>query len=211
MPLWSLIVEDALYACLALLFVFGMHRKVWVTLPILACLIISSSRITDAMTDYRLFQTSIAFFTGNLVYIFHDRVRRIPWWIPAVAVAASLMGWLDFTGRVGFPFLIASVIVLAITLPQIRWGIPDLSYGTYIWHGPLMMYLLANVAMARAMPWVITTSALTLGAGPTLVVSRRETRVAIKERLARIFTASRNGPTGYRQPNGRRTAGCLIS
>jgi peptidoglycan/LPS O-acetylase OafA/YrhL len=139
-----------------------MHRKAWVTLPILACLIISSSRITDAMTDYRLFQTSIAFFTGNLVYIFHERVRKIPWWIPAAAVVASLMGWLDFTGRVGFPFLIASVIVLAITLPQIRWEIPDLSYGTYIWHGPIMMYLLANVAMARAMPWVITTSALTL-------------------------------------------------
>jgi peptidoglycan/LPS O-acetylase OafA/YrhL len=162
LPLWSLIVEDALYASVALLFVFGMHRKIWVTLPIIAGLMVGATYVTDAMTDYRLFQTSIAFFTGNLVYIFHDRVRRIPWWIPAAGVAASLIGWLDFTGRVGFPFLIASVIVLAITLPQIRWEIPDLSYGTYIWHGPIMMYLLANVAMARAMPWVVTTSVVTL-------------------------------------------------
>ncbi len=162
LPLWSLIVEDALYASLALLFVFNMHRKAWVTLPLLACLIIGSTYITDAMTDYRLFQTAIAFFTGNLVYIFHDRVRRIPWWVPAAAIAASLMGWLNFMGHIGFPFLIANVIVLSITLPQIPWEIPDLSYGIYIWHGPIMMYLLANIAMARATPWIAVTSVLTL-------------------------------------------------
>jgi peptidoglycan/LPS O-acetylase OafA/YrhL len=176
LPLWSLIVEDALYACLALLFVFGMHRKVWVTLPILACLVVSSANITDAMTNYRLIQTPLAFFAGNLVYIFHNQVRRIPWWFPAAIVLASLMAWrhtglfdisssagpVDLIERIAFPFVIASAIVLAITLPQIRWAIPDLSYGTYIWHGPIMMYLLANVAMARAMPWIITSSVLTL-------------------------------------------------
>ena len=149
LPLWSLIVEDGLYACMALLFVFGAHRKFWATLPILACLVLYRMQMTDATADYRLLQTSIAFFAGNLVYIFHDQVRKIPWWIAAAAVVASVAGWLDFMGQVGFPFLVASVIVLALTLPQIRWGIPDLSYGTYIWHGPIMMYLLANVAMAR--------------------------------------------------------------
>jgi hypothetical protein len=72
LPLWSLIVEDALYACIAMLFVVGLYRKVWVTLPILAALIFGATYIKDPMTEYRLFHTSIAFFTGNLIYIFHD-------------------------------------------------------------------------------------------------------------------------------------------
>jgi peptidoglycan/LPS O-acetylase OafA/YrhL len=162
LPLWSLIVEDALYACIAMLFVVGLYRKVWVTLPILAALIFGATYIKDPMTEYRLFHTSIAFFTGNLVYIFHDQVRRIPWFVPAAVTAASLTGYLDFLGRLGFPVLIGTVIVLAITLPQLSWRIPDLSYGIYIWHAPIMLALLGPFAMARAMPWIIVTSVLTL-------------------------------------------------
>jgi peptidoglycan/LPS O-acetylase OafA/YrhL len=164
LPLWSLIVEDVLYACMALLFVFGAHRKLWVTLPILACLIVGRCYATDVMTDYRLLRTSAAFFAGNLVYIFHDRVRRLPWWLAATAVVASLAGWLDFIGKANSPFSVAAVIVLALTLPQIRWRIPDLSYGIYIWHGPVLLYLAVNVAMAPAMPFVVATSVITIAA-----------------------------------------------
>jgi peptidoglycan/LPS O-acetylase OafA/YrhL len=128
------------------------------------------------VTNYRLIQTPVAFFAGNLVYIFRNQMRQVPWWVPAVIIAASLIAWrhtglfdlsseagqVDLMERIAFPFVIASAIVLAITLPQIRWEIPDLSYGTYIWHGPIMMYLLVNVAMAPAVPWIIASSVLTL-------------------------------------------------
>jgi peptidoglycan/LPS O-acetylase OafA/YrhL len=164
LPLWSLIVEDVLYACMALLFLFRAHRKLWVTLPILACLIIARRYAPNVITDYRLFRTSAAFFAGNLVYIFHDRVRRIPWWVAAAAVVASVAGWLDFMGYAASPFAVAAVIVLALTPPQIRWRIPDLSYGIYIWHGPILMFLLVNAAMVPAMPFVITTCVITLAA-----------------------------------------------
>jgi peptidoglycan/LPS O-acetylase OafA/YrhL len=160
LPLWSLIVEDALYACMAVLFAVGLHRKAWVTLPIIAALIVADPHIKDVMTEYRLFQTSIAFFTGNLVYIFHDQVKRIHWFLPAAIVGASLLGRLDFLGHAAFPVLIGSVIALAITLPQISWRIPDLSYGIYIWHAPIMLALLGPFAMARATPWIVVTSVL---------------------------------------------------
>ena len=96
LPLWSLIVEDGLYACVVLLFVFGVHRKAWVTLPILAALVVTDRYITDLMVEYRFFHTSIAFFTGNLVFLFHDRLRNISWLWPALVVGAF------WTGRLGF-------------------------------------------------------------------------------------------------------------
>ena len=37
----------------------------------------------------------------------------------------------------GVPFLIASTIALAITLPQLGMRIPDLSYGLYIYGWPV--------------------------------------------------------------------------
>ena len=49
-----------------------------------------------------------------------------------------------------------------------------------------------------------------IGRSLTLMVSRRETRAPIKEPLARLFPASRIRPAGYREPNGRRAARCLM-
>ncbi|MCC7476389.1 MAG: glycosyltransferase [Pirellulales bacterium] len=178
LPLWSLIVEDALYACMAVLFVFGVHRNFWLISGIVTALLVGGEQVSDYMTKYRLFDTSTAFFVGTLVYIFHERIRRLHWIIPGFGLLASLMGWLDFAGRLGFPFLIACVIILAITLPQLKWKIPDLSYGAYIWHAPILLALLAPVGMARAMPWVVATCLLTLLAslGSWYLVEKRALR-----------------------------------
>ena len=192
LPLWSLVVEDTLYACMALLFVFGAHRRIWVTLPILATLIVADTYITDPMTEYRLFHTSIAFFAGNLVYVAYSRLRTVSWPRPVLAtaaglvVAASLVGcmgrlggllaqivsslgagslianFLGQLGRLDFPLLIAATIVLAMTLPQIKWRIPDLSYGIYIWHVPILLALLYPIGMARNSAWLVAISALTI-------------------------------------------------
>ena len=183
LPLWSLIVEDALYATIAFLFVFGAHRKVWVTIPIIAALMICARFVADGMTVYRLFDTSIAFFTGNLLYIFHAQLRKISWFWPALGVGASLMGWLHFLGPVGAPFLIGSVMLLAMTLPQIKLRIPDLSYATYIWHGPIMLALIGPLAMARDKWWLMATLAITTAGGAAVLVFDRETGPAA-ERLA---------------------------
>jgi peptidoglycan/LPS O-acetylase OafA/YrhL len=162
LPLWSLVVEDALYACTALLFVVGAHRRLSVTIPIIIALVIGHAFVSDEMTKYRLLDTSTAFFTGNLIYIVHSRVRNVSWIWPTIGVAACLLGWFGFLRRFEFPCLIACVIVLAMTLPQIKWRIPDLSYGIYIWHAPILLALLYPVGMARDRSWVLATSGVTL-------------------------------------------------
>jgi peptidoglycan/LPS O-acetylase OafA/YrhL len=161
LPLWSLIVEDALYACMALLFVCRAHDKYGATVLILAALLVGNMLVHDPVAEYRLFSTSIAFFTGHLVYIFQRTFRGIHWTWPAAGMTATLLSWLHFMGPLEFPFLIACVIVLAMVLPQFRWRLPDVSYGTYIWHGPIMMALLSRGA-PRDWKWALSTILLTL-------------------------------------------------
>lgn len=162
LPLWSLIVEDGLYAAIALLFVFGSHRTAWLTTAIIGVLLVAQARIDDHVFDYRFLQTSIGFFVGNLAFIWKDRLSKVHWAWPAVTLSAAVAGWLAFLGPLVFPLIIGCVVVLAMTSPQIRWGIPDLSYAIYIWHAPIMLALLGPWAMPRDARWVTATVVLTL-------------------------------------------------
>ena len=194
LPLWSLIVEDALYAFTALLFVFGLHRNLWCALAILTALLAGERFVTDAMTDYRLFHTSTAFFVGNLINIFHSSLRRVHWIVPGLGVGISLMGWCAPLGNLARPFLIANVIVLAISLPQMRWRIPDLSYGAYIWHGPIMMYLLVTVGMARDARWVIAVSIGTLIAALLSWYGIEKPALRLKKMSSRLAATQESEP-----------------
>ena len=162
LPLWSLIVEDGLYAAIALLFFLGSHRKAWVTMLIIGGLLAVQANISDPVFDYRFLQTSIGFFIGNLAFIYKDRLAKLHWAWPAAALGAAVAGWLAFLGPFVFPLIIGCVVVLAMTLPQIKWGIPDLSYSIYIWHAPVMLALLGPWAMPRDARWVTATVVLTL-------------------------------------------------
>lgn len=162
LPLWSLIVEDGLYAIIALLFVLGAHRNAWVTTAILAGLMGLQATISDAMFDYRFLQTSIAFFIGNLAFIWREKLLAVHWGWPAAVLGMSVAGWLTLPAPLAMPATIASVVVLAMTLPRIPWGVPDISYAVYIWHAPIMLALLGPWAMARDWRWVTATTALTI-------------------------------------------------
>src|SRR5262249_40571161 len=131
----------------------------------IAALLFSSSYITDYMTEYRLFHTSIAFFVGNLVYIYHAQLRKFRWVALALSglvFGVSLTSWFEPLGRGVLPIQIGCVIVAAMTLPQIKWRIPDLSYAIYIWHAPILLALLWPVGMDRTYRWALATSTLTL-------------------------------------------------
>lgn len=162
LPLWSLIVEDGLYAAIAVLFVLGFHRNLWVTVGILSALLALQANIQDETFDYRFLQTSIGFFLGSLAYILKDQLAKLHWTLPAVVLGAATVGWLSSLGLFVFPITIGSFVVLAMTLPQAKWGIPDLSYAIYIWHAPIMLALLGPWAMPRDARWVLVTVTLTL-------------------------------------------------
>lgn len=162
LPLWSLIVEDGLYAAIALLFVLGAHRKAWLTSAIIGGLLVARANIDDNVFEYRFLQTSIGFFVGNLAFILKDRLAKVHWAWPAAILGGAIAGWLTFLGPLLFPLTMGCVVVLAMTLPQMKWGIPDLSYSIYIWHAPIMLALLGPWAMPRDASWVSATVVLTL-------------------------------------------------
>lgn len=157
LPLWSLIVEDGLYAFTALLFVFSLHKSPLLTASIIVILLIGESYVEDPSTKYRIFHTSISFFAGNLVNIYHDRLRKLSWVWPAIVVVVCRAGWADGLGLASLPLMMAGTIALAICLPQGTLRLPDLSYGIYIWHGPIMIALLDPVGMGRNAQWVVAT------------------------------------------------------
>ena len=162
LPLWSLIVEDGLYVALALLFVVKLHRNAWATTAIIGALMAARMFTTDAMFDYRFLQTSIAFFVGNLVFIWKDQLARLHWIVPAALLGPAIYGWHSAVSNYVFPLLVGCTLVLVMRLPRARWGIPDLSYSVYIWHAPIMLALLGPWAMPRDASWMATTVALTL-------------------------------------------------
>ena len=162
LPLWSLIVEDALYLVAALLFLANVHRRWKVPAATLAALLVIDAVVSDEVTRYRLLSTSIAFFAGMLVASFYDVLRRRSWAWPALGATAAVSHRLVFLGSAEAPFLIACVLVVAITLPQVRWKPPDLSYGIYIWHAPIMLALLEG-GMTRGAVWLSAAAAATIG------------------------------------------------
>jgi len=164
LPLWSLIVEDALYAIAAGLFVYSLHRSILVTATIIVFLAIANGYIQDPLAKYRFLQTSISFFTGNLINMYHARLRNIHWIWPALLVVACTFGWFDrLLGQISLPLFIGATIVLAMTLPQAKLLFADLSYGIYIWHAPIMIWLLDPLGMTRNATWVVVTLLITLG------------------------------------------------
>lgn len=162
LPLWSLIVEDGLYAVIAVMFVLGFHRNLWVTVAVIGGLLALQANIKDETFDYRFLQTSIGFFLGSLAFILRDQLVKLHWSVPAAVLGAAIAGWLSSLGLFVFPITIGSFVVLAMTLPQGKWAIPDLSYAIYIWHAPIMLALLGPWAMPRDARWVIATVVLTL-------------------------------------------------
>jgi peptidoglycan/LPS O-acetylase OafA/YrhL len=157
LPLWSLSVEDGLYAFTALLFMFSLHKSPLLTASIIVLLLLGERYVEDPTTKYRLFHTFVSFFAGNLVNIYHDRLRRLSWVWPAIVVVICRAGLADGLGLASLPLLMAATILLAICLPQGTFRLPDLSYGIYIWHGPIMIALLDPVGMGRNAQWVIAT------------------------------------------------------
>jgi peptidoglycan/LPS O-acetylase OafA/YrhL len=162
LPLWSLIVEDGLYVFAALLFLLSLQKSPLAMALIIVVLLISEVHTADAMTRYRLFQTSSAFFAGCLLNIYHAHLRRVSWVVPALVVIVCEVGWANGLGVATLPLFMAATLSLAICLPQGQLRLPDLSYGIYIWHAPIMIALLDPVGMGRNVRWVIATVLVTI-------------------------------------------------
>lgn len=153
---WSLGWEEIHYALLALLFAAGTYRSrrpIWLLLGASVLLMLALYPQLDIRAG-RPLALPVAFFIGNLCYLYRDRLPRLG---PMVAAGSlAVVGLWVFVqvrgGNFGTAFnlcaatMVGSLAILwaAITFKPRLPRFPDLSYGCYLYHMPLVHWLRAN-------------------------------------------------------------------
>jgi len=140
--LWSLMIEEVCYAWHAV----SQLRGFWNAR--LCALLLGTSFAASCAPHLpgRVFLGLFAcFFAGNLIYFMRDKLSRIPLWIWLVALAGLMAGCAVYWEGPVYQLLSVPAsfmaVMAALRLPQIRFRMPDLSYGTYVYHLPLLAAL----------------------------------------------------------------------
>lgn len=146
--LWSLGYEEVFYAFLAILYLLGGYWRPWViwVLWLAGAAISFWSDGRGQFVSDRAHLVS-AFFAGNLMYIYRDKLRLMGPWVPTGILLIALVAkhfWFRHSQGTVFNLVLPPIYIwwafagLQIPLPK-RW--PDLSYGVYLWHLPVIWFL----------------------------------------------------------------------
>jgi peptidoglycan/LPS O-acetylase OafA/YrhL len=154
--IWSLSSEEVLYGVMAIFSALGFYRSkkpIWIVW--LACLILIPV-LTQPLGEFtkkeRVFWLPAAFFGGSLVYLYQERLRKLPKWIWPVFLIILAIGFktpsivpktLDLRLRNNIIAMLGAVAVAGMGAfgPRvIKWKYPDISYGIYIYHWPIIHY-----------------------------------------------------------------------
>lgn len=150
---WSLGWEELFYGFMCVIAALGAYRKRW---PIwclfgLSCIAapLALATLDLAPRHQSALPLGMAFFTGNLAYLYGGRIGKVPLWAIGLLLGAS--AWFAMQRQPLHATLLAAPGVLALALrPSKLPRIPDVSYGLYIWHLPVM-WLASRYGLA---PWV---------------------------------------------------------
>lgn len=150
-PLWSLMWEEIAYLCLALLWIVGAykhHEVIWLLLAA-SFVLVYWGRVLDGHAQIILFLLP-SFFIGNLAYIHRHILLRVNPIIPWVVLFAVIFyyripyfGELVQLSPVAFQAF-AVVWVGMVGVKVIPFQFPDISYGVYIYHMPIVIYLIRH-------------------------------------------------------------------
>lgn len=150
-PLWSLAWEELTYLCLALLWMAGAYKKpkiIWFLLGI-SFIFVYLGRHLDSHSQIILFLLP-SFFIGNLLYLHRRFFLNINSVIPWLFLFSVILNYripyfnqLIDISPVGFQAF-AIVRVGMAGLKIIPFSFPDISYGLYIYHMPIIIYLIRN-------------------------------------------------------------------
>lgn len=147
-PLWSLAWEELAYLCLAMLWTAGAYRRpvvIWVLLA-LSLVIAHQGRDLDAHTQIIL-SLMPSFFIGNLAYLHRDLLLKvhpiIPWaLLLAVIFSTGMHHFHRVISLSPLSFQAFSVVWVGMAgLRLVPFRFPDISYGLYIYHWPIAVYL----------------------------------------------------------------------
>lgn len=149
-PLWSLAWEELAYLSLAVLWWLGAYKKpifIWILLLTAMCISWKVTRIPLSPFFQILSFLAPAFFTGNLAYIYRARLLRMgsgwPWVLFAIVVLWKEVPLPSYVWAAAPPVVQAFSMVWAgmAGASIVRLKFPDISYGLYIYHWPILMYL----------------------------------------------------------------------
>ncbi|TPG50201.1 acyltransferase [Rhodanobacter glycinis] len=150
-PLWSLAWEELAYFCLALLWMAGAYRNrisIWLLL-LASMIVVHGGRHLPGHVQIILF-LGPAFFIGNLMYLYRDvllRVHPVIPWVLFLAVCFNayipgVHGIVDI-----YPLVFQSFSIVWVGMAGFRaipFKFPDISYGLYIYHFPLVLFIVRH-------------------------------------------------------------------
>lgn len=147
-PLWSLAWEELAYLCLAGLWLSRAYRRPQVIWFLLAVSVVMIWQ-TTGLTRHGRLVTFLApsFLVGNLMYLYRRYLLRvypaIPWLILFLAINWKHFPAALWLGGASIPIVqsFAVVLVSMAGAKAIPFRFPDISYGIYVYHYPIVAYL----------------------------------------------------------------------
>lgn len=206
--LWSLFLEEILYGVVVVLHLCRAWKKsiVWACFIVssaLWCALFTHQHVPSVYEQWSPANTRLgpvtAFFAGNLLYLYKEQitVRRMLYGVPLISLTALLPGSLTyFLQPLYMTAFMALIVAMLYTLPQVKLSFPDISYGIYIYHWPLMVFLrdarIATGEIADAF-YVLAFSAASwfLIEKPALALKKKFARPEIPEQSERVLVGNR--------------------
>lgn len=144
-PLWSLLLEEILYGFTVL--TKKLSSSVFIGILFIASLLVwgllnawlAKESLTGKYFPGQQMGPICSFLLGNLLYLNRDKLGIRS----CVVLASMLLLAVVIRGHIFImyvPFLAGLVVNLAYVLPQLPFGIPDISYGIYIYHFPIIRF-----------------------------------------------------------------------
>lgn len=142
--LWSLSLEEALYAFLAIAYTLGAYKRVWPVWLFLVLATVVQWQVHHLPDVHRICRVVTAFQIGTLCYIYRDRLALISSKAYTLLFALVAVGLLMPKGYVIHLQAFAVVCFGAWGVPILKRKIDDLSYGIYIYHTPIIVLLFTH-------------------------------------------------------------------
>jgi len=168
-PLWSLAWEELAYLLLAGLWLAGAYKRpfwIWMLLVVSTGIVWAGSNL-DGHTRIILF-LGPAFFIGNLMFLYRARLLDVPSVVPWILFFIMLQWRLVPAGTMlGGASLVAfqafAIVWVGMSGTRvIPFKFPDISYGLYVYHAPIIIYLNSKYGIASWPEMAIWVPALVI-------------------------------------------------
>lgn len=156
--LWSLAWEELAYLILAGLWAIGAYQKprfIWLALIASAVTVYVLSASRSGPLAITLAMLAQAFFVGNLAFIYRKKLHVLGRFAPWAFLAFTLL-----TPHLPVRQLLQAMAVVWVGIAGFRiigFRIPDISYGVYIYHVPILLFITekCRITDIQSASWIL--------------------------------------------------------